>query len=275
MAVEGERRAHKADAYTLEGEHRHYMLARTAAVQAKFLLDHLRPGFRVLDAGCGAGAITMGMAKAVAPGEVIGIDREASQVDAAIAAAHRRGTRGVTFQVADVYSLPFGDNSFDALFSNAVLEHLSEPLRALREFRRVLRTDGIVGIRNADGSGNLLHPDMPLLRETFEAGRAYRRRAGGDYTLGSRTKELLLEAGFTVVEVSASYETDSTRETIHRWAEMAAAMCKAGPFADGLVAAGLMARDRLARAAQAWLDWAEMPNAFQARAWVEGLGRKT
>ena len=56
---------------------------RTACVHGAFFLPYLHPGMTVLDCGCGPGTITIGLAEAVAPGEAVGVDLEASQVDRA------------------------------------------------------------------------------------------------------------------------------------------------------------------------------------------------
>ena len=53
---------------------------RMASQEAAFLLPHLRAGMNVLDAGCGPGSITLGLAAAVAPGEVVGIDIQPSSL---------------------------------------------------------------------------------------------------------------------------------------------------------------------------------------------------
>ena len=80
---------------------------RTASQDAAFFLPSLRPGIRLLDLGCGPGSITLGLAEAVAPGEVIGIDVQPSQVKQAQALSAVRGVRNVRFEVSDVYRLPF------------------------------------------------------------------------------------------------------------------------------------------------------------------------
>ena len=126
------------------------MARRTAAKEGAFFLRHLRPGMRVLDVGCGPGSITLGFAEAVAPGEVIGVDFQQSQVAQAQALSDARGIMNSRFEVADAYRLPFPDGSFDAVFAHAVLWHLREPLKALAEMRRVLRPNGIVGVRDCD-----------------------------------------------------------------------------------------------------------------------------
>jgi ubiquinone/menaquinone biosynthesis C-methylase UbiE len=116
---------------------------RTAAKEGAFFVPFLRPGMRVLDLGCGPGSITLGLAETVAPGEVIGVDLQPSQVAQAQALGAARGMMNARFEVADVYRLPFPDGSFDAAFAHVVLMHLREPVRALAEMRRVLRPGGI------------------------------------------------------------------------------------------------------------------------------------
>ena len=133
--AEGEFYSHQGSA-TFEAE----LGKRTASQDAAFLLPHLRAGMRVLDAGCGPGSITLGLATAVAPGEVVGIDAQPSLVEQARALAVQRSVTNVRFEVADVYDLPFPDGSFDAAFANTVLQHLREPVQALAELiRRLLK----------------------------------------------------------------------------------------------------------------------------------------
>ena len=112
---------------------------RTAATFAEFFIPYLRPGMRLLDCGCGVGSITLDLAGLVAPGDVVGIDVEPRQIDAARAAAAERGVTNVRFEVASIYELPFLDASFDAAFAQGVLEYLRQPVNALREMRRCLK----------------------------------------------------------------------------------------------------------------------------------------
>ena len=116
---------------------------RTAENSAAYLLDHLVPGQRLLDLGCGPGTITLDLAGRVAPGEVVGIDRSAEVVAEAEAAARARGAANVSFAVGDGYALDHPDGSFDVVHAHQVLQHLSDPVAALREAHRVLA--GVVG----------------------------------------------------------------------------------------------------------------------------------
>ena len=70
---------------------------RNAGTAAAHLLPYLEPGMRVLDFGCGPGTISVGLAKAVEPGELFGVDMEASQIETAKAAAEAGGHRNAVF----------------------------------------------------------------------------------------------------------------------------------------------------------------------------------
>ena len=117
------------------------LVHRRAADFADFLLPHVAPGQRLLDCGCGPGTITADLAAVVAPGLVVGLDRDLAALPPLPPFA-RCG--------ADMYMLPFPDSSFDSAFAHAVLVHLRDPLAALRELRRVLRPGGLVAVRDCD-----------------------------------------------------------------------------------------------------------------------------
>jgi SAM-dependent methyltransferase len=188
------------------------MTARTAAREAAFFLLHLRPGMRLLDVGCGPGSITLGLAEAVAPGEVVGVDLRPEVVEQARAAAAQRGIANVRFEVGSAYDLPFPDASFDAAFAHIVLMHLREPARALAEMRRVLRPGGLVGVRDVDLGARLIYPLTPLLEQLLAMGNRVRRHNGGDIFLGRTHRRLLRDAGFARTEAGATMNCAGTLE---------------------------------------------------------------
>ncbi|MEL7158802.1 MAG: methyltransferase domain-containing protein, partial [Actinomycetota bacterium] len=104
---------------------------RTAENSAAYLLPHLRAGQRVLDVGCGPGTITADLARLVAPGELVAMDREPSVLTEAAAACERQGVTNATIEVGDVYALDHPDDSFDVVHAHQVLQHLSDPVAAL------------------------------------------------------------------------------------------------------------------------------------------------
>lgn len=246
---------------------------RTAAQRAPFLLPHLKPGMRLLDAGCGPGSITIGLAEAVAPGEVIGIDRSDAAIDAARALATERGCTNVRFEIGSAYALPYDDATFDAAFMHAVLQHLGEPARALAEVRRVLKPGGIIGVADADYDGAIFYPHGDAITRSFDLLARLRTNGnGGDPRVGKRLRALLHEAGFerTVGSATAGYQgtSDATKLT-GAWQ---AHYFSAPDFANHVIALGLATSAELEEISAAWRAWGEDPSAFQATFWCEALG---
>lgn len=182
-----------------------FMAQRTAEEQARFFLPYLKPGDRVLDAGCGPGSITLGLARAAAPGQVIGVDIEESQFEAARVQGHREGLN-VEFRAGSVYQLPFADQEFDAVYSHAVLEHLSDPAAAIAEFRRVLKRGGAIGLRAGDLGGLLIDSDTDGPAQAFASYLAHQKDGSKDPHVGRKLARLMRNAGFSVEKMSASYE---------------------------------------------------------------------
>jgi SAM-dependent methyltransferase len=180
------------------------MSRRTAAEAAAFLIPYLRPGMRVLDCGCGPGSISADLATLVAPGEVIGIDIEPGQLEVARALAGDRGVDNVTFQLGDIYDLPFLEASFDAVFAHTVVEHLAEPRVAFAAVRRVLKPSGIFGVRDPDYSTWRMEPATATVRDVAECVRRVQQINGGSPYYAPRQRKLLLEAGFARSEAGAT-----------------------------------------------------------------------
>jgi ubiquinone/menaquinone biosynthesis C-methylase UbiE len=130
---------------------------RTAENSAGYLLPSLRPGLDLLDVGCGPGTITVDLAARVAPGRVVGIDVSAEPLVEAREAAGRAGVE-VTFEVGDVYALAAADASFDVVHAHQVLQHLTDPVAALREMARVCRPGGVIAVRDVDYGAFITHP---------------------------------------------------------------------------------------------------------------------
>ena len=258
------------DAATLDFFHR-----RCAASHAAFFLPHLRSGMDLLDCGCGPGAITLGLAAAVSPAQVVGVDLEPSQLRLALSQAAARKTPNLLYSAADLYALPFSADTFDAIFLHGVLEHMQDPLAALREVRRVLKTGGVVGARHADFSGFLLEPAAPPLHRFAQLFQRLMEHNGGHPMAGRHQLRWLQESGFETLAVSASYDCwTSTREETRRNAGFLSELVGNSGFGLQLVKAGLADNATLTRMSEAFVVWGGFAHAFAAEAWGEAVARK-
>jgi SAM-dependent methyltransferase len=128
-----------------------------------------RDGDRVLDVGCGTGALAAAVAAALPASAVTGVDPSAAFVDHA--AAQVRSAR-VRFEVGDAQALAFGDGVFDHVMSMLVLNFVPDHHRALGQMRRVARPGGVVSACVWDyGAG------MQMLRFFWDAAVALDARA--------------------------------------------------------------------------------------------------
>jgi len=233
------------------------MLMRTAAKHAAFFTPLLRRGMHLLDCGCGPGTITLGLAKLISPGQVFGIDLEPGQVRHAQDEAREQQQTNASFGVASIYTLPFPDAHFGAVFAHALFEHLREPVRALREMKRVLRPSGLLGIRSPDWAGWMAHPVNPLLEQALHAFKEMQIANGGNPYVGRALKGLLRQAGFSNILISASYELFDDLASFVEWL----ASCLE-----------LRGHTELRENAQDLRAWCENSDAIIAVSWFEGIG---
>jgi SAM-dependent methyltransferase len=113
---------------------------RSAKVIAYLERAGVSIGGRILDAGCGGGGMPVSFAEEAR--SLTAIDLTPRFRDAGTRLAAERGVRNVSFAVANGMWLPFRDGAFDLVMSHAVIEHVADAARYLRECRRVLRPAG-------------------------------------------------------------------------------------------------------------------------------------
>ncbi|GAA4610802.1 methyltransferase domain-containing protein [Saccharopolyspora hordei] len=254
------------DTYT-HGHHESVLRShrwRTAENSAAYLLPHLRPGTEVLDVGCGPGTITHDFAALVAPGRVLGVDNVEEPLEPARRGAAERGLDNVTFARADVHDLPHADGSFDVVHAHQVLQHLSDPVAALREMRRVCRPDGVVAARDADYGGMRWFPENPGLDRWQALYRevAHRNRAFPD--AGPRLKAWAREAGFREVTCTATAWCFATPDERAWWGGLWADRVRESAFAEQALRHGLTTRAELEDLAAAWHAWVDAEDGWFA-----------
>jgi len=235
---------------------------RTAANSAAYLLPHLSPGDTVLDVGCGPGTITCDLARAVSPGPVVGVDA----AEAVVAEARERavGVPGVTFEVADLFALPYADDSFDVVHAHQVLQHVADPVRALVELRRVCRPGGLVAARDADYPAFTFAPAEPDLTRAIAAYGELTRVNRAHWDAGRHLLGWAHAAGCTDVVASASVWCFATDEERDWWGGLWADRFADSPMADQLLAHGIADGDDLVAFADGWRRWAGSPDGWFA-----------
>lgn len=245
------------------------MADRSAAKQAAFFIPYLRPGMNVLDSGCGPGSITIGLAELDHTINVTGVDLSEDQINVARGSAAAKGVANVRFEAGSVYQLPLPDDSCDAVFSNAVFTHLANPVDAIRESRRVLKTGGVLGIRAATFNLEFIHPPDPNLNRWFEVFEKVLRGNGGSPDVAGRLGAMLRESGFSDVILTASHGLYSG-ETAHEFSGQLAEM----PILTQAVEFGIIAEEESQEISAAWRRWGVHQDAFFARTWCEVVGWK-
>jgi SAM-dependent methyltransferase len=193
-------------------------------------------------------------------------------LELARAVAAERGV-AVELRAGDVYALDFPDASFDVVHAHQVLQHLTDPVRALREMRRVLRPGGVVAVRDGDYSCFSWAPLEPALTRWLEVYRAVARRNRAEPDAGRFLKGWALAAGFGEVVASSSTWTWADPDTCAWWGDLWADRCTLSDLGDQAVAYGLASRDELAEIAAAWRRWAAQPDAWFAVLHGEVLAR--
>ena len=244
---------------------------RNAQTSAAHLLPHLEPGMHVLDFGCGPGTISVGLARAVEPGELCGVDMEASQIEIARAAAEAGGHRNATFRTADVTDLPFEDGSFDVAHCHAVLMHAPDTATVLAEARRVLKPGGIISSREMFVDSSFLEPAMKDGWETFAK---LIEANGGHPQAGRELKRLFIEAGFSDISASVSFEPFCTDEDIDFLHDFIAGWFLSPATVEAAVKYGIAAREQFDGWRRELDQWKNTPGALAAFAWGEATGRK-
>lgn len=248
---------------------------RTAETHAAFVLPYLKPDMRLLDVGCGPGTITIGLARAVYPGPATGVDIDRRALTRAKQYVHGEPPLALQFGLATAYHLPFADASFDVVFCHALLEHLEDPVGALREFRRVLRPGALVAARAPDLDGFLVAgPHARSIKQYFELFAAQVEASGGDWRRGKHLRALFGEAGFVGFEGSGSYDSFGTAALVRLVGDRHGSLLSDQDHWAGPIRLGKTDERALETFRHAMAEWADHPHSFLAASFCQGVGWK-
>lgn len=247
---------------------------RTAQSSAAYLLPELRAGMRVLDVGCGPGSITLDLAALVGvDGQVTGIEVVEEPLDAARAAAAARGDTRTEFQLGDVYALDFADDEFDVVHAHQVLQHLADPVSALREMRRVTKPGGLIAVRDVDYGTCVWAPQLPALDHWLAVYDRVARSNDGEPNAGRFLSGWSRAAGLEDARLTASAWIFATADEREWWGSTWAERATLSRFAEDAKARGIASSGDLQQIADAWSAWASDADAEFIMTHVELLAR--
>ncbi|MGN6524388.1 MAG: methyltransferase domain-containing protein [Actinomycetes bacterium] len=247
---------------------------RTAENSAAYLLPELRPGMSLLDVGSGPGTITADFVRLVTPGEVTGLEHSEAALTLTRDELSRQGLSGrADLVVGDVHKLPFPDASFDIVHAHQVLQHVADPVQALREMRRVCKPQGLVAVRDSDYSGFVWWPPEPALDAWLTLYLACARENGGEPDAGRRLLGWAQSAGLRDVRSSSSTWCFATPSDRGWWGGMWAARILESDLARQAVDTGRATREELEALSEGWRRWAAAEDGWLSVLHGELLGR--
>ena len=252
------------------------MKGRSAERYADFFLPHLRPDDRVLDCGCGMGTITVGLARYVPEGSVVGIDIESNEFQPAIEYLEQEGIDNINFREASMLDLPFATETFSACFCHSAIETLDDPIRALQEVQRVLKPGGLIGVACVEYEGVLLAGAQESRLRKFYAVREqlWQLEHVADPRRGKHLRKLLHSAGYGEVKAQATYLSYGDHDEVAMFGTSRTADCDDPGYVEGAVKHGLLTRDELKEIQAAWQEWSQADDSFAAFTWCRATGRK-
>lgn len=247
---------------------------RNAGNCAAYLLPLLESGMNLLDLGCGPGTITMGLAEAVHPGEVHGIDMEDTQIALAQAAAEASNHTNAKFQVGNALSLPYEDETFDVVHAHAVIMHIPDTKAAMAEAKRVLKPGGILATRDLIGESSFFEPGREGLREAWATFTTLMRGNGAHPEIGKEMKGVMRDAGFTDIRCSASFDSYGTPADLDFYYAFVIDWFFSEQLIERVTGLGIATREKFDFWRSELDNWRDSPSAFGALAFGECVGRK-
>lgn len=238
-----------------------------------FVLPYLKPGMSVLEGGSGPGAVTFEIAKNVPGGSVLGIDINRELVEANNKKARELGLSSLKFETANLLDLPYEENSFDLVYMQAVLVHVTEPETALAECMRVLKDGGRILAKEPIMDRAYMAPENPLFLESFELIQRTIKSFGGDPSVGRRLWPLLDGAGFKEIFISSTWEQP---ESLDEWPAFYMGWVRAmeGDVGAIVLKNGWADEKKLEEIGRAWTVFSESKKGYAGSPWGEASAVK-
>ncbi|KAK4541537.1 hypothetical protein LTR36_007834 [Oleoguttula mirabilis] len=217
----------------------------------------LNPGLTLLDVGAGSGTITASLAKYMPQGHITATDISEEILQRAAEYARKAGASNISFEVANVYKLPFPDSSFDVVHASQVLAHLDAPVQALKEMLRVTKPNGVVASKDGVLHTWSVHPDLPAIAKFQEVLVGTMKAAGGQCNAGAELVSWAMKAGASREQITATMSTwcYSTPEERQIWGGAMGERIKSGAMRKKASELGLATEAELDEMGKAWDEW--------------------
>lgn len=173
----------------------------------------LKSGDRVLEVGSGLGILATTIAGRLSSGRMFGLEYSHAQLSRA-----QRGSSNLAYIRGDAHSLPVLSGSFDVVYCRYLLEHVADPLRVLKEMRRVMVDGGRVYVQENDIVHSVFDPDCHTFYKLWQDFATLQAKLKGDALIGRKLFRLLKAAGFREIQLSFAPEIHhSGQESFRGW----------------------------------------------------------
>ncbi len=263
----------------LHGHHRTVLSAhsaRTAEDAAAFLLPYLEPGMRLLDFGCGPGTITVGLAERLGKaGSVLGIDVSEGLSEEWEKRLEESGLSNLEFRVDDIYETELEPGQFDVVYAHQILQHLGDPVGALKSASRLAKLGGLVGVREVDWGTFAAWPDLQAIRDFREVYDAVAIRNGGTPHAGRHMLKWM-EATEMLGDIQITTSTWTFYEESGKtwWGEQWAQRILHSDIAVKALEYGIATQSELEAISRGWLEWKDTLGSVSCFTHFEGLARR-
>lgn len=233
----------------------------------------LKPGMRVLDAGCGTGVFTRRVAMRVSPGEVHGVDMDSLFIEEARKIAGKKGISNIKFALGNVDDLEFEDGVFDLSYCRLVLMHVRTPIKTVAELKRVTKRGGVVAVSDQDDGGIIVYPELPKMMQIFSKYESWAKKRGEDRFIGRKLFSVLKQAGLysIVIYPFPIYSTQQNPEMLKMLVSVPVQIVESSK--DDMVKQGLVTAQDYLRAMKEVQEFLTHPGAFAMGLTFLALGK--
>lgn len=253
----------KSEAIYTHGHHASVLRShswRTVSNSAEYLIKHLKPDMYILDVGCGPGTISIDLAaNYVSQGKVLATDYTGDVLKTAKASADEQGVENINFEQADIHNLPYANDTFDVVHAHQVLQHITDPVKALQEMLRVVKPGGYVAARDTDYESFEWYPDIDGMSFWKQKYLEVARANGGDPMIGKYLHAVARKAGYDPenLETTAGVWCYTSKQEVAWWSDLWAERTLKSSFATTAKTNNIASQEDLERISKAWKSWGE------------------